>query len=135
MAAAVTVMTPQEAARLLACNGHNRNVSEVLVERYARDMRCGAWKQNGEPILVARDGTLLDGQHRLLAIQRAGRPQTLLVPARSRTCFPSVATGATRPASWPCCATSPLGSRWDAVCRRSGMGGSGRAQGAGGASS
>lgn len=65
-------ITPAKAEELLAHNTRNRNVREKAVNAYARDMRAGAWLQNGDAIRIATDGTLLDGQHRLLAIIQSG---------------------------------------------------------------
>lgn len=61
-------VTPEMAERWLAQNTHNRNVRTNRVLAYARDMEAGDWAENGEAIKFASDGTLLDGQHRLLAI-------------------------------------------------------------------
>lgn len=46
---------------------------------YARDMKAGKWRLNGETIKIARDGTVPDGQHRLLAGIEAGVPFWSLV--------------------------------------------------------
>jgi hypothetical protein len=42
------------------------------VEIYARDMANDNWRFTGDAIKFAADGTLLDGQHRLLAIIKSG---------------------------------------------------------------
>jgi hypothetical protein len=66
-------VTPQMAARWLAeTNTHNRTLRGPAVAAYARDMTEGRWHTSGEAIKFAVDGTLLDGQHRLAAIARAG---------------------------------------------------------------
>lgn len=64
-------LTPAAATKLLQGNTRNRKISGNRVEQYAADMRRGDWKFNGEAIKVAADGTILDGQHRLLAIAEA----------------------------------------------------------------
>lgn len=62
-----TRITPKMAAEILLSNTHNRKISQKIVERYARDMKSGNWKLTGEAISISKDGTVLDGQHRLLA--------------------------------------------------------------------
>jgi hypothetical protein len=49
------------------------------VAGYARDMRAGKWKRNGETVKIARDGTVPDGQHRLYACMEAKVPFWSLV--------------------------------------------------------
>lgn len=49
------------------------------VSGYARDMKAGKWRLNGETIKIARDGTVPDGQHRLSACVEAGVPFSSLV--------------------------------------------------------
>ena len=44
------------------------------VDGYARDMKAGRWDPNGESIKIAWDGTVPDGQHRLLAGMEAKVP-------------------------------------------------------------
>lgn len=77
--AQVEIVTPAVASAILTRNTSNRPLSEGTVRRYAADITAGRWKQNGEAIKIASDGTLLDGQHRLHAIARAGRAIPTLV--------------------------------------------------------
>jgi hypothetical protein len=74
-------VTPKLAEELLTRNVDlNRRVNRALVERYATDMRNGDWsEENGETIKIAKDGTLLDGQHRLSAVVESGRTVRFLV--------------------------------------------------------
>lgn len=67
----ITEISPALARTLLNRNEQNRKVSSAVVNSYARDMKRGAWKFNGEPIIVSADGKLNDGQHRCEAIIRA----------------------------------------------------------------
>lgn len=64
-------ITPEMAAKLLANNTHNRSVNERSVRRLALAIETDEYQFNGQPIQVAKDGTLLDGQHRLLACVKA----------------------------------------------------------------
>lgn len=70
--ASVVFVTPDMAERWLEANTRNRNLNEKVVRTYVRDMISGAWLLTGEGIKFATDGSLLDGQHRLTAIVRAG---------------------------------------------------------------
>lgn len=68
------IIGPKEAQTLLEKNiSENRSVRKAQVLRYANDMKGGRWKTNtGETIKITNDGTVVDGQHRLLAVIKAG---------------------------------------------------------------
>lgn len=74
-------VTPRVAEDILGRNvEHNRRINRALVERYALDMKNGDWsEENGETIKIGRDGTLLDGQHRLSAVVESGQTVRFLV--------------------------------------------------------
>jgi len=74
-------VTPQMAEGWLTFNLiKNRRLTPSVINRYAADMRSGDWiGDNGETVKFTRDGTLVDGQHRLHAIAMTGVPQYLLV--------------------------------------------------------
>lgn len=78
-AATVVNITPEVAQRWLELNTHNRNVRPSVVAQYARDMAAGKWQFTGEAIKFAPDGTILDGQHRLLASVKSGATFTSLI--------------------------------------------------------
>lgn len=65
---------PERAAHLLLHNDHNRPIVRTNLARICRDLRAGAWKLNGETIVIASDGTLMTGQHRLQAVIVTGVP-------------------------------------------------------------
>ena len=65
-------ITPTIAGAMLDGNQDNRRLSESLVFQYAADMAAGKWKLTGQPIIIADDGQLNDGQHRLAAIAKSG---------------------------------------------------------------
>ncbi|MEU0940377.1 hypothetical protein [Embleya sp. NPDC005971] len=70
--ATVVKVTPHIANHILKRqNNHNRNLRPRAVADYARDMAAGNWTPNGEGIKFDRNGTLLDGQHRLTALIEA----------------------------------------------------------------
>lgn len=69
------LVTPEMARSLLATNTNNRAVRHGNVRLYARRMRNGEWISNKtEPITFDRNGRLIQGQHRLLAVIESGVP-------------------------------------------------------------
>ena len=69
----IAVVTPEEAKNILETrNTVNRPIDKRQVARYAASMKAGAWRINGECLVFAPDGTLLDGQNRLAAVVKAG---------------------------------------------------------------
>jgi hypothetical protein len=79
------LVTPELATKWLnECNTHNRALRDSVVERYARDMKAGAWRLTHQGI--AFDGseadpkkTIVDGQHRLWAVITAEVPVRMMV--------------------------------------------------------
>jgi len=65
-------ITPAMATALLDANSHNRRLREAVADGYARDMAADRWDVNGETVKVCADGRLIDGQHRLEAIEITG---------------------------------------------------------------
>jgi hypothetical protein len=98
--ATVVDLTPETAQRWLGANTSNRNIRPAVVNTYARDMAAGNWQFTGEAIKFDCAGTLLDGQHRLLACIKSGATIRVLVvnglPADSQNVMDS---GAKRQAS------------------------------------
>lgn len=89
-------ITPDLAKRMLEMNIGNR----APVERrhdYAKWMKEGAWGLTGSTIVFADDGTLLDGQNRLMACVEAGVPfQSYVVFGVSRSTFAMIDRGKMR---------------------------------------
>lgn len=76
----VTKITPELAATwLLKHNTHNRSLRRRVVAAYAADMQNGNWRETGDSIKRAVDGTILDGQHRLAAIVESRVSVTMMV--------------------------------------------------------
>lgn len=75
----VVSVTPALAEKILEKNTFNRNVSSAVVRKYAADMSAGKWTLNHQGIAFDRDGTLIDGQHRLMAIIQSGATILMLV--------------------------------------------------------
>lgn len=65
-------MTPEMANEILERNKNNRKIRLYVVDRYARDMANGKWEINGDTIVFDESGNLTDGQHRLMAVVKAG---------------------------------------------------------------
>lgn len=98
--AEVEAVTPEMAAAWLESNTRNRKVSPMYVAALARDMAAGRWHLSGEAIKLAPDGTLLDGQHRLHAVLRAGVPvQMVVVRGVAHEAQSSIDTGRKRTVS------------------------------------
>lgn len=74
-------VTVSKAKEWLETNEANRNLREGHVAKLASDMADGKFLYTGEPIKFDDDlpPRLIDGQHRLAAIVRSGKPQRMLV--------------------------------------------------------
>ena len=79
VSARVETITPEIASRYLLYNNINRPLKKGTVDYYAEQMRKGQWLLNGEAICFAEDGGMVNGQHRLNAIIKAGVPVDILV--------------------------------------------------------
>lgn len=80
MEARIEVITPLMAELYLTRNTNNyRKYDPKTAIVYAEDMKNGRWEMNGEGIKFSEDGKLLDGQHRLHAIIKAGVPVEMVV--------------------------------------------------------
>jgi hypothetical protein len=84
-------ITPKKAQEYLEHNTRNRRVRKRTVYFYARQMQEGEWAANGEPIIFSQDGTLLDGQHRLMACVEANKSfRTLVVRGAPDDAFTTI---------------------------------------------
>jgi hypothetical protein len=79
LACEIVAVSPEQASELLRTNTRNRSVRRQYVRQLAQAMQRGEWTVNGEPIQVAKDGTLLNGQHRLHAVVESGQTVPMLV--------------------------------------------------------
>lgn len=75
----VVRITPSMAEHYLSKNLLNRNVSQRLVDKYAYDMENDNWELNHQGIAFYDDGTIADGQHRLLSIIKSRKTISMLV--------------------------------------------------------
>lgn len=75
----LTIVTPAQAEQWLLRNKKNRVIRQRRVDTLARSMAAGKWRTTGDTVKFSLDGSLLDGQHRLLAIIQSGMPCELAV--------------------------------------------------------
>lgn len=95
-----SAVTPEQAEKWLSKNVANRTVRPARVREYATAMTEGRWLYTADPIRFDEDGRLIDGQHRLMAVVKAGIPVELhIVRGLAREAQDAVDTGAARTAS------------------------------------
>lgn len=75
----VVDVTPELAQSWLDTGKSNRPVSESRVQKLTAQMQAGLWRLNHNGIAFAKDGTLLDGLHRLHAVVRSGMTVPMIV--------------------------------------------------------
>jgi len=68
----IIYLTPTVAQDLLSRNDSNRILDKNKITDYARLMRLGLWKENGEPLIVDWNSQVKNGQHRLHACIKTG---------------------------------------------------------------
>ena len=69
-------VTPEMAKAWLLKNPENRPIEEDRVREYADKMHRGEWKEKmhgGSPLIVMKEGELINGQHRLMAVVKYGK--------------------------------------------------------------
>lgn len=73
-------VTPLLAAKLLEGNTNNyRKLNSRTVDRYASLMKQGKWITEACMIVLAKDGTLVNGQHRLNGVLKSGTAINMIV--------------------------------------------------------
>jgi hypothetical protein len=72
-------ITPAMAQEYMRENAAGRSLNKNAVSMYARDMAAGRWRLTHQGIALDENGVLIDGQHRMAAIMRAGVPVTIWV--------------------------------------------------------
>lgn len=68
----IALVTPYIASEWLSRNGVNRKINDQNVQKYIIDMKNGRWNIGESAIVFDKDGTLINGQHRLIACVRSG---------------------------------------------------------------
>jgi hypothetical protein len=93
----VVTITPQIATQWLRCNRINRPVRKNHVVFLSQEILNGHWQVNGQPIVIADNEDVIDGQHRLMAVIEAGQPiKTLVVYGIKPEAFATIDTGVVR---------------------------------------
>src|ERR1035437_8554667 len=72
-------ITPIKAEKLLEANKSNRSLRTGVAEKYAFDMKNGAWTTCTAPVVIYDDGEVADGQHRLWALVESGTGQWFMI--------------------------------------------------------
>lgn len=94
------LLTPELAAKLLEGNVANRPMGKRYMQSLARAMQRGEWEFNGDAIRVARNGRLIDGQHRCAAvIESRVAIEVLLVTGLDEQVFKTIDRGRGRTTS------------------------------------
>lgn len=75
----IQTITPKKAAELLGNNPNNRAIRENHVNSLANEMLSGRWIVTAQGVSLASDNEVVDGQHRLTAVIRAGIPVQMMV--------------------------------------------------------
>lgn len=73
------IITAEVAREMLERNTGNRKVSAQNLAKVKEALSRGEWRLNGEAIKIASDGSILDGQHRLLGCAETGVPFETIV--------------------------------------------------------
>lgn len=93
-------INPREAEALRNTFQDNRRTYNDNIRKYAKQMKDGKWRLNGEPIIVDDQGCCVNGYHRLSACIEAGVPfRTLLVTGVPHETWTTVDTGKVRSSS------------------------------------
>lgn len=97
MQATVEQVTPEMALAWLTNAARNRPIVDSAVRRYGADMEMGRWTLNGQGIIFDINGRLVDGRHRLTAIQATGVTVPMLVVRGAKPeAFETMDSGRTR---------------------------------------
>lgn len=68
------LITPELASKMLEKNTGNRTVSKGQCEKIAYDIENDLFVETHQTIAIGPDGTIKDGQHRLITIVKTGKP-------------------------------------------------------------
>lgn len=73
LSASIELITPEKAVEILSRMVDNRHPNERRVREYAQRMLSGEWRIS-DPIKFDTEDRLYDGQHRVMAVVKAGIP-------------------------------------------------------------
>ncbi|MCJ8334646.1 MAG: hypothetical protein MJH10_10435 [Epibacterium sp.] len=92
-------ITPTIAKEMLTMSRGNRALRQTKINQFVRAMRSGNWAMTGDAIRFDRNGTLIDGHHRLEAIVKAKTViDTLVISGLSPDVIAKLDTGTARSA-------------------------------------
>lgn len=92
-------ISPQLAKLYLEKNKENRPLNNRKVDEWLQSMNKGLWETTTDAIGFDTNGNLINGQHRLTALIRYGKPLEFLVARNlSPTAFAAIDTGKSRSA-------------------------------------
>lgn len=94
----IVTITPELAAKWIQNDKFdNRRLDERRIVRIANDIKKGKWVMDGTPIRFNGKDDIIDGQHRLHAIRRAGKPvQSLVIRGLPTAAKDTIDTGKAR---------------------------------------
>jgi hypothetical protein len=94
----IETVTPEMAKCYLESNfSHQRSLGINHVNHLAQQMANDQWQMNGEPIIFDRINCLIDGQHRMHAIIKYGKPvQMAVIRGVDAESFMTINRGRTR---------------------------------------
>lgn len=93
----ITHVSPELAKEWLGFNTKNRRLDKRNVSHLRDAITQGEWYMNGEAIIFADDGRLLNGQHRLWAIIMAGKgADAMIVRGVNKEAFRTLDSGRVR---------------------------------------
>lgn len=76
----IVVIDKEHAEKLLANNyDYNRDEKQRYIDKYSADMKNKEFMLSPDAITIDKDGRLINGQHRLLAVVESGIPQPFIV--------------------------------------------------------
>lgn len=75
----IELITPEIAKAFLLKNTANRSLRPIAVSEYAAEMKTGGWVLGCDAIGFDRNGTLINGQHRLNALIKSGLSAEFIV--------------------------------------------------------
>ena len=104
-----TIVTPQKAQEWLKHNDANRPLNQERINEYLKMMKDGDWKESHQGIAIGKGGKVIDGQHRLHALIRYGKPLAFWVESRAVTSTKSSNASAWRTGS----TTKSVPIRWE----------------------
>jgi hypothetical protein len=68
----IKLITPEIASELINHGRKNNLMSRAKVEKYKKMMLSGKWMNGVSDTIMIKNGVLLDGRHRLIAIIETG---------------------------------------------------------------